>query len=127
MSIEDITQQNLGQFTGTSQWYRYRPKILLTDGAKFLLDNGMGWFIDLVVSWQTKAEVRAEPMQFWTLTTDVEKHTAIAVCTDGGQEDNHAMSLARQRIDYTDCPLKTVKLYVCQEGDNKIILLPSEY
>lgn len=123
---QEITRANLSQFTGTEHWYRYYPGILVTDGVKFLMDNGAAWFIDLIVSYQGEAKVKAEEKQFWTLTVDHDALTGRAVCTDGDKGDG-PVTLIEQVIDFTDFPLKEITLYAFVECNNRVILLPSEY
>lgn len=126
MSLEDITTANLRQFTGTSKWYRYMPGFLLTDGSKYLMDNGAAWLIDIIASARAIPKVQAEEKEFWTLTVDLEAHTAEIVCTDGDKGDG-PIELYRQKIPYTDFPLKEVKLYVIEDGNKKVCMVPSEW
>ena len=126
MSIENITQQNLAQFTGTTVYYRYMPSFLLTEGIKYLMDNGAGWLIDIIASVRALPSIKAEEKEFWTLNVDLEAHTAEVICTDGDKGDG-PIELYRQKIDFTDFPMKQIKLYVIQDGNKKVCMVPSEY
>jgi len=120
-----ITQQALDGFYGTSQWYRHPFKMLLTDGTMFLLQNGGGWLIDAIGSYQMtrRLDVETEGFQLWKLTVDTEKHTAVLTC----QMDSNTPNLVEQEIPYTDFPLDEIKIYVEGEGNDRVCLLPSEH
>ena len=110
--------KNLGHFTGTENYYRHGA-LKLTDGVKFLADNGdCYWLLDVINSYQSQA--KRDPalryMQFWTL--NVEDGAGNVIC----ERDSGDVAI-RQRIPYTDFPLSSVKLYVA--GD--VVMLPSEY
>ena len=42
-------------------------------------------------------------------------------------EDGNDREHARQEIPYTDFPLDSITLYACWDGENWVIMLPSEY
>ena len=75
MSLKD-KQSTLDQFIGTEGYTRWSPlfrRMVLTDGAKFVADNGgrngAYWLVDAIASHQPKAlknEMLRE-IQFWTL------------------------------------------------------------
>lgn len=123
MKSQSEIKQTLRQFTGTEAWHRHLPGVLLTDGAKYLAEEcGAYWLMDVVASHIpsipedetfTVAQLTVNPMNkaFFTLA-----------------DDSPATKIyANQSISYTDFPLDEVKLYVIREGDEWVILLPSEY
>lgn len=126
MSPEELKYQ-LTQFHGTEGYLRYNPvlcpKVLLTDGAKFLAEEaGAYWFMDLIAS-----HLPSIPK---------EEHFVVAwlVKNNGGakfflQDDIPASvpAYAIQKIEYTDFPLDEITLYVARQEGHWIILLPSEY
>ncbi|GBQ27231.1 hypothetical protein AA0472_2359 [Acetobacter estunensis NRIC 0472] len=127
-STHAINRNDLAQFTGTTQYYRWFGGLVLTDGAQFLARNGAGWLMDVLASVQSLPAVRAEERQFWTLSVDLEQHSGVVVCTDGGKSGQPERELYRQEIEYTDFPLTEIKLFAFSEaGLGRVVLLPSEY
>jgi hypothetical protein len=122
--IEEL-ESGLAQACGSEEMHKYSRlfyKTMLTDGAMYLAEKaGAYWLMDVLASWQTLAKVRNEPFQVWTMTVN-KKHEARVVCDDG-----NGNKLAVQIIPYTDFPLETIKLYLCDQGDYHIVMLPQEY
>lgn len=127
---QDI-QQSLAEFHGTENLTRisaFAPQFLCTDGVKFLADRCKSyWLLDLIVSWQTKSKVRAEPFQVWELHKG-SRRDALITCTDGRED---SLELCRQHVQYTDFPLDEVKLYLEYGGLDPetpawILMLPNE-
>ena len=130
-----ITSNELSQFYGTEKWYRTQNRrILATDGIKYLCDNGAGWLVDAVLSYQPELlkRTRCQEFQLWTLKVKADK-TAVLTC----QEDSNLPNLVEQKIEYTDFPLeiageKGFNVYVELtdvdevKGNTYVILLPSE-
>ena len=120
----------LPQFTGGGDQFHHwlpgcryiEPGCRYTEGVKFLADATEAyWLINLVFSWQTRAKVRREPFQVWTLElTGRKDFMARAECR---ADSPPSPVLAAQRIPYTDFPLKSIKLYLC----DGVLMLPSEY
>ena len=125
MKSQDQIKSDLKQFIGSITYTRFSPlfpNVVLTDGAKYLADEcGAYWFMDMIASHLPSLP----PEENW----------AIAILTvDDGKglftlaNDSPATKIyAMQGINYTDFPLDEVKLYVIREGDEWVILLPSEY
>lgn len=118
----------MANFYGTETWHRWSilfPKMLLTDGAKYLAEKaGAFWLMDAIASHQPKAlkDRMLRDMQFWTLKVNADK-TAVLTC----ERDSGNVAIT-QKIEYTDFPLPEIKLYVGPMGDGQYtILLPSEY
>jgi len=116
-----LSEENLRQFTGTENWHRFgvNRKVLCTDGAKYVADEGGAyWLLDAIAITQLYEKgVACEGFQIWTLKVKDDR-TASLVCDDGN--DNIVYT---QHIEFTDFPLDEIKLYFT---DN-VILLPSEY
>ena len=124
----ETLESYLAQFTGSENYYRHslNRKFMHTDGVNYLAEKaGAFWLVDLIASHQLSRKVRAEPFQVWTLTLTGKKNPmAVAEC----RADTDAPVLARQKIEFTDFPLKSIKLYCVDGGDGQVILmLPSEY
>ena len=109
----------LANFTGTENHYRHWLGILFTDGVKFLADRaGAYWLIDAIASWQPEIPRAEREFQLWELTVGEDRSATLEVRPDSDQP-----AIINQRIQYTDFPLRLIKLYV----ENGVILLPSEH
>ena len=112
-------EQELGQFTGTEQYYRHLFG-KFTDGVKYMADKaGAYWLIDAVMSYQISRKTKGVPFQVWTLKKNEGKNSAVLEM----KEDIDAPVLVSQRIPFTDFPLESIKLYM----QNGVLMLPSEY
>ena len=112
---------DLGQFTGTEQYYNYHS-LLLTDGIKYLAEEAQCyWLMDVIWShthcehWHGK-----EDFIVCTLTTTDSRATVIF-------DDGNGNVLAKQSIQFTDFPLDQIKIYIVSNGDQYVVMLPSEY
>lgn len=120
-----LRQEDLDQFTGTSQYYKFNalfPQAVLTDGTKFLADCAKAyWLMDAIASHQDK-KLKQEEFQVWTLTVHRDKgRSATLTCEDGNYN-----VLRTQEITWKDFPLDEIKLFA-QWGEYFVIFLPSEY
>ena len=118
---------DLAQFIGTEAYWRFMPHFYLTDGAKYLLENGLHWL--LVAIWSYQPEVPADMLdiQFWRL--EVFRGTQSAVLT--GERDSGDVRF-RQVIEFTDCPLAEVRVWVVplpltNDPRGRLAMLPSEH
>ena len=125
LTIDEATQleHELDMFNGTEHWYpHFIPGILFTDGIKYLADKAKAyWFIDIIASYQGEEKVKNEMFQVWILKVNDDR-TAMVTCEDG---NGHIV--ASQKLSYTDFPLKEYKVYLVNDGQNKVILLTGEY
>lgn len=111
-----LTAQSLSGFTGTEGYTRYLMGINLTDGVKYLADEGKAWWLlDAICSYQPK--YRGVSFQIWTLKKEGNRATLTM------KEDSDKPCLVTQRIPYTDFPLEGVELYLI----DGVLLLTSEY
>jgi len=111
---------DLAQFRGTANYYRIDRKTLLTDGTYYLCEQaGAYWLITVFVSYLH--ELKLEDW-FTVLKLDVTGSSAKVTISDGN--DN---VLAVQEIEYTDFPLPHLNLYGSWDGENWVLMLPSEY
>ncbi|OUI81656.1 hypothetical protein HK22_02005 [Gluconobacter sp. DsW_056] len=98
----------------------------MTDGAKYVADNGGAWIIDLIESHQLNPKVKAEEMQFWTIRKH-DDNTATATCTEGGKDGGEPVALTSQKILYTDLAVKEIRLYRVNDGEHIVLMLNTEY
>lgn len=116
--------EGLSQFTGTCHYYRHSPRLLLTDGVAWLCNEaGCFWLVDIIASYQPQCrrDEMLAGIQFWTLKVNPDK-SAVVTC----DRDTNDTAI-KQVIEYTDFPLPEIKLYCAANGDEMVVLLPSEY
>jgi hypothetical protein len=121
-----IKSEELAHYTGSEHFYRYSEHLVVTDGVRYLIDNGCAWLIDIIASVRGLLAFETEDFEAWTLTVDLEAHTAKVIATDGDKGDG-PVTLYGQDIEYTDCPVKELKLYVSRQGNRKTVMLNTEY
>jgi hypothetical protein len=119
LTAEPLTEADLGQFTGTTCYYRFPlTGLRYTDGVHHVIDKGGAvWLLTDIAAWQLDPSIRAEPFQHWKLTI-ADDRTARLVCENG-----NGKVILRQIIDYTDFPLSQIAFYLT---DN-VLMLPGEY
>jgi len=117
-------EQSLAQCTGTQQYYKHwANSMLYTDGIKTLQDEAMcGWLIDAIASYQGDRRVVGVPFQLWVLKVEKDKSASLTM-----RQDSDTPILIEQKFDYTDFPLEEMKLYLIDDGENKVLILPNEY
>ena len=116
--------QQLSQFSGTEHYYRIMPTVLMTDGAKFVADNGEAyWLITAIASYLPQFK-NTEPFIVANLQVSNTGNSRTAVLKLDDGNDN---VLAEQFIEYTDFELDEIKFYACDAGDMWVIMLPREY
>lgn len=112
-------KNELSQFTGTENYYRYH-NLLLTDGAYYLAQTAQCfWLIDVIWShvgqWLGKED-------FITCKLTVNASVGNVVFDDGNKN-----VLAAQTIPYTDFPLEKVQLFIVRENTQFVVMLSTEY
>ena len=119
---------DLSQFSGTEQWHKHMADksfcLLLTDGMKYLADNGKCyWLMDVVASYQKDLLKKGHRFQLWRI--EVEDQKAVVTC----KQDSNEPNLVRQEIEYTDFPLSQYEFYVIHDGGSNppVALLKGEY
>ena len=121
-SIEtaDLLNQ-LSQFTGTEKYYRLYPKVVLTDGTKYLAEvASCYWLMDLYA------------LHLSAINPKIESFTSLKLTKNGiGAlvlvEDGNGHALAKQHIEYTDFPLSSFIFYAVWSGEFWVLMLTSEY
>lgn len=118
--MDDEALSNLSSFTGTSHYYPFSRRHLLTDGTKYLADTaGAYWLMDAAASHLD--EIGTQDW-FVLIRLEVQNRSAVMVYEDGNGHEH-----ARQEIGYTDFPLSPIQLFASWNGTHWIIMLPSEY
>lgn len=116
-------EAGLGQFIGSETVYRHRLSgLAYTEGVQWLAESAdCYWLIDLVGSYQKQCgkDRMLSVVQFWTLSVNLEKRSAVVIC----ERDEGDKNPIRQEIEFSDFPLPSIRLWV-RDG---ILLLPSEY
>ena len=122
MNAEEL-QQQLQHFTGTEHYYRLNRVAVLTDGTKFLAEEGRCfWLMEAIAS-----HLPAVPTDEYfcvALLTKGKDNAAYLEITDDVPPRTY---YATQVIPYTDIELDTVKLYCSRAEEFFVIMLPSEY
>lgn len=117
-----LSSADLQQFSGSESIYRHGliRTVLYTDGIHYVAENaGAYWLIDeIALAQRFNKKIAVEEFQLWTLTVNLEDHTAVLTCDDGNNN-----VVFRKEILFTDFPLPAIKLYFI----NNTICLPSEY
>jgi len=110
----------LSQFTGTSAYYKISRKHVLTDGTRYLAEQGACfWMMDAIAS--HLCEIGTADW-FVLVRVHVTEGRAVMIYEDGNDREH-----ARQEIPYSDFPLDSVTLYACWDQEHWVIMLPSEY
>ena len=118
--MKQFDSHQLGQFTGTSKYYKISRRHLLTDGTRYLAEQAACfWLMDAIAS--HLSEIGTSEW-FVVIKTTVKQTSAVMV-----YEDGNGTELARQEIPYTDLPLAHIDLYACWDSEHWVIMLPSEY
>jgi hypothetical protein len=117
-------ESNLAQCTGTQNYYKHwTGKMVYTDGIKTLQEGGQcGWLIDAIASYQGEDHVKSVPFQLWEVKVNDDKTGVLTM-----REDSDRPIIVEQNLDYTDFPFKEFKLYLIDDGENHVLILPSEY
>ena len=130
----DIQTADLNMFTGTEGYMRYNmpltPKdqqMLLTDGAHYFAENcggGAYWLMDII---QTEVvPLLTEENYFIVIKMDVLQGENNKVATIVADDGNDNLLWSRD-IGFTDADIGTWKFYLIDDGQQKVLMLPSEY
>lgn len=123
-----LTRSDIAHFTGSETLYRHSlmRRVLYTEGARHVAQEGQAyWLLDKIATLQLEPKIAHEPFQAWLLR--VTNNTGTLTCTDGGKDGNDPATLYSEHIRYTDFPLDEIELWVEQDADHSVILLPTEH
>ena len=111
---------NLSHFTGTENYYRVMPRLVITDGVQYLANQANSyWLVSAIYSHLTSNAIYSEFV--------VARLTVIGKTADLILDDGNDQVIAKQAIEYTDCPLDEMCIYCSYREKTWILLLPSEY
>ena len=116
MGLESISKGNLMQFIGTEHYWSVMGHNV-TDGIKFLMENGASWLVTDIIGWQCDSKVKGKSFQIWRL--EVKDNKGVLTM----REDSNMPVVIRKEYSYTDFPLDEIEIWVV----DGIMLLPSEY
>ena len=118
--MKQFDHKQLEFFTGTTAYHLHAPRVVLTDGAKYVAEHAQAyWLMDAIASY-LPALVNRE--HFVVASLAVKNQSALLWLTDGNYKD-----IASQRIPYTDFPMPDITLFACWSTDYWVLMLPSEY
>jgi len=116
-------ERNAAQFTGTEHYYEIYPNFLLTDGVKYFANTCSAyWLLDVIWS-HMRTNKKCVDESFVVCKLHVLKNDTAQVRLEDGNDN----LLASQTIEYTDFPLNSITLYVQNNGEYNVVMLPSEY
>ena len=132
----ELTQADLNMSCGSETWVRhwFNRNIILSEGVQHIMDKGLAWLIDAIASHETmtaplKAKCQKDEgfgyLHFWTLDVDLDMKEAVLTC----RADTGKPVIVEQKIPWTSCPLKEVKIYAGNDGPGTLrkLYMPSEY
>lgn len=124
-TINDL-QSNLQMFCGTENYYRIYPRLLLTDGVKYLADEAeCFWLIDIIRS--VSHLLNRDEDEFFVLKLTVNENKSAVVSIDHGTGEDDEIVYS-QAIGFSDFPIKEQSLYIQKNEElGLIVMLPSEY
>lgn len=121
MVEENELLANLKHFTGCDQLARLTPKVLLTEGSRYLAERAnCFWLFDVYASHLSVIDGNTEGFTCLKLKR-TECSATVSI------EDGNDNVLAKQIIEYTDFPLSEITLYGSWTGDYWVLMLTSEY
>ena len=120
LQMKNFDATQLTQFIGTTGYYRISRRHLLTDGTKYLAEEAeCFWMMDAIASHLSEIGTKDWFVQV-RMTVNGNRATMI-------YENGNGSEHARQEIPYTDFPMHAISLYACWDGEQWVIMLPSEY
>jgi hypothetical protein len=116
----DLDLKALGGFIGSMQYFAMMGANV-TDGIKYVMDNGYSWFVtDALAVIKCDPKIRAEPFLVVKLTRTGDKEADLTI--DDGGKGTEPKVMYSQHYEYTDAK-RDLKLYF---ADN-VLMLASEY
>lgn len=118
----DLELEELGNFYGTENYYSMGAlfrNINVTDGVKYIMDNGYSWFVtDALSVIVTRIDFLESEFLTVRLRVDLDKSTAKMTIEDGNNN-----VLYEQDYAYTNAKVKELVLFY----SNGVLMLNSEW
>jgi hypothetical protein len=109
----------LREFTGTQNYHRVLPRLVITDGVEYLAHKANSyWLVTLIYSHLVTQPIHSE---FVVARLIVSGKTAKLVLDDGNDQ-----VISEQYIEYTDFPLDELTIYCSYQERYWIVSLPQE-
>lgn len=120
----DMALENLDHFCCTEKYYRLTPlrNVLFTDGMKHVADEGGAYWLMALIAGHCIIPFKMGQHFLTAKLTKGETGTAEVVIDDG-----NGNVLVAQHIPMTDFPLKEFQCFAAGQGDDLVVMLPSEY
>jgi hypothetical protein len=116
----DLELKGLNGFIGTQNYYQYMG-VLFTDGIRYIMENGYGWFVTdaiAVIVAHQKIRRHLQKDDFLTIKLKLKGNSE----ADMIFEDGNYNELYRQHYDFTDAK-KDLKLFYT----GNVLMLNSEW
>jgi hypothetical protein len=120
-----IDKSYFNQFMGTDNWYRHHlmRTFLYTDGIQYVCEEGEAyWLLDFIVSHQRNPKIRGERFQVWEVTRLDKDDVGVTISC----KDDNKNVVFSEEMPYSDFPID-ITIWVVDDGDHKVAMLPSEY
>lgn len=128
-----LRPEDLGQFTGSTQWYRhsFNRAVIYTEGVQFLAEQGGAyWLLDAIASHigsppfrkAVARDDRIALLHFWKLAVSPDHSAKLIAVVDTGEPP-----FIEQDIPYTDFPLAAIDVWAQNNGEGFTLMLSSEY
>lgn len=109
----DLELKNLESYIGTTSYYKVFG-VLVTDGVKYIMENGYSWFVTDAIS---VIITKLRNHDFLVVKLEVKNSTADLIISDGNNN-----ILYKQHYKFTDAK-RNLTLYY----QNGVLMLASEY
>lgn len=120
MTAAELTE-GMKQFYGTEQWFRVHAGILLTEGTKWVAENAGAYWLIADIPWSIKRLIHSHTWGMVKMAIEPSGRAKITV------DDGNGHVYYTQEVEYTDFPLEKFSFWCVSDGNNIIVMLPSEY
>lgn len=117
--------EGLKQFYGTTQYFRVSPRLVLTDGMKYLCDScECYWLADIVSSILFDNKILTYFKRQSPVVVSIKKNDKGGFLVSVG--NNEKKPIYTQEIESSDFPLDSFWFYVGDNGNFWVAMVPSE-
>ena len=113
----DLELKQLSNYSGSQRYHRLSPRFVVTDGIKYLMDNGYSWFVTDALA-VIAIHPRLRMQDFYVVELKLTKSNKAEMIIDDGNNN----VLYTQEYGYTDAK-RDLKFYVREN----LVMLPTEY